>query len=98
VSNTHEEKKSRRPRASTVINVITKSSRPRASTVINVITKSSRPRASTFINVGWLVVQQHINTERSTICASCGAGKPAQSAKDGQRDTMHITLRYKITM
>jgi len=25
-------------------------------------------------------------------------GKPAQSAKDGQRDTMHITIRYRITM
>jgi len=25
-------------------------------------------------------------------------GKPAQSAKDGQQDTMHINLRYTITM
>jgi len=25
-------------------------------------------------------------------------GKLAQSAKDGQRDTMHITLRYTKTM
>jgi len=25
-------------------------------------------------------------------------GKPAQSAKDGQRDTMHIIFRYTITM
>jgi len=24
--------------------------------------------------------------------------KPAQSTKDGHRDTMHITLRYTITM
>jgi len=40
--------------------------------------------------VGWL-----LNTKRS-ICANCGEGKLAQSAKDGQRDTMHITLRYTI--
>jgi len=34
------------------------------------------------MNDGWLVVQRHINTERS-IGANCGGRKPAQSAKDG---------------
>jgi len=38
-----------------------------------------------------------VNTERS-ICANCGGGKLAQTAKDGQRDTMHNTLCYTITM
>jgi len=42
-------------------------------------------------------VWRHVKTERS-ICANCGGGKPAQSAKAGQRDTMHNTLRYTITM
>jgi len=41
--------------------------------------------------------QRHVNTERS-ICANCGGRKPAQSAKDGQRNTMHNTVRYMITM
>jgi len=31
--------------------------------------------------VGWLIVQQHVNT-KSSICANSGGGKPAQSAKD----------------
>jgi len=50
--------------------------------------------------VGWLVgwlFNEHVNTKRS-IYVNCGGGKPAQVAKDGQRDTMHITLRYTITM
>jgi len=46
--------------------------------------------------INWLDDQrQHVNIERS-ICANCEGGKPAQAAqaaKDGQRDTMHITLR-----
>jgi len=36
---------------------------------------------------GWLVVKRHVNTERS-ICANCGGGKPAQSAKDGHGGLM----------
>jgi len=39
--------------------------------------------------------ERYVNTKRS-ICANCRGEKPAQSAKDGQRDTMHITLRYTI--
>jgi len=37
-------------------------------------------------------------TERS-ICANCGRGTPAQSAKDGQQDVvlMHNILRYAAT-
>jgi len=42
--------------------------------------------------VGCLTARQHI------ICATCDGGKPAQSAKDGQQDTMNTTLRYTITM
>jgi len=38
-----------------------------------------------------------VNTERS-ICANCRGGKLAQAAKDSQRDTLHNTLRYTITM
>jgi len=34
----------------------------------------------------------YVDTERS-ICVNCVGGKPTQSAKDGQRDTMHNTLR-----
>jgi len=44
--------------------------------------------------LGCLAARQY----RRSICANCGGGKPAQSAKDGQRDTMHITLSYTITM
>jgi len=32
------------------------------------------------------------------ICANCGGGRLAQAAKNGQRDSMHNTLRYTITM
>jgi len=37
-----------------------------------------------------------LNSFNGSMCELRG-GKPAQSAKDGQRDTMHITLRYTIT-
>jgi len=37
------------------------------------------------------------STQKGQFVPTVG-GKPAQSAKDGQRDTMHITLRYMITM
>jgi len=47
---------------------------------------------------GWLVgCLTAVNTERS-ICAKCGEGNWLKSAKDGQRDAMHITLCYTITM
>jgi len=36
----------------------------------------------------WLVVLRHVNTE-SSICANCEEGKLTQSAKDGERYTMH---------
>jgi len=46
----------------------------------------------------WLIgVQRHVSTERS-ICAKCGGGKLAQSAKDSQQDTMHNTSSYAIAM
>jgi len=38
-------------------------------------------------NIGWL----------ANLCQLRGR-KLAQLAEDGQRDTMHITLRYRITM
>jgi len=44
--------------------------------------------------VGCLTARQH---RKVNVCY-CAGGKPAQSDKDGQRDTMHITLRYTITM
>jgi len=47
--------------------------------------------------VGWLF--NGTSTQKGQpICANCRGGKPALSAKDGQRYTMHITLRYTITM
>jgi len=42
--------------------------------------------------IDWLIVLRHVNTEWS-ICANCAGRKPAQSAKDDQRDTMHNILR-----
>jgi len=46
--------------------------------------------------VGWLFNGK--STQKRQFVSTVGGGKPAQSAKDGQRDTMHITLRYTITM
>jgi len=43
--------------------------------------------------VGWLVVKH-----RKVNQVNCGGGKLAQSAKYGQRETRHISLRYTITM
>jgi len=40
------------------------------------------------------MARQHIKVNLSQL----QAGKQAQAAEDGQRDTMHITLRYTITM
>jgi len=48
--------------------------------------------------VGWLVGCLTARQHKKAICANCGGKEPAQSAKDGQRDTMHITLRYSIAM
>jgi len=45
--------------------------------------------------VGWLF--NGMSTQKGQF-ANCGREKPALSAKDDQRDTMHITLRYMITM
>jgi len=44
-------------------------------------------------SVGWLVVGW--STQKGQCVPSAGGGKPAQSAKDGQRGrpTMHINLR-----
>jgi len=41
-----------------------------------------------------------LQTVRTYIsaCVNCGRWKLAQSAKDGQRDTMHITLHYTIAI
>jgi len=52
--------------------------------------------AFTFICTEVLVGCQH---RKANLCQLRG-GKPAQSAKDGQRDTMHINylIRYTITM
>jgi len=44
--------------------------------------------------VGCLTARQHREVD---LCQLQG-GKLAQAAKDGQCDTMHITLRYTITM
>jgi len=44
--------------------------------------------------IGELTARQH---RKVNLCQLRGM-KPAQSAKDGQRDTMHNTLRYTITM
>jgi len=44
--------------------------------------------------VGCLMERQH----RKINLWQLRGGKPAQSAKDAQQDTMHITLRYTITM
>jgi len=41
-----------------------------------------------------LPARQH---RKVNLCQLRG-GKPAQAAKDGQRDTMHTTLHYTITM
>jgi len=38
-----------------------------------------------------------VNTHR-TIYANLQGGKLAQAAKDGQRETLHNTLHYTITM
>jgi len=48
------------------------------------------------LSVGWLF--NGTSTQKGKFVPTAGGGKPAQSAKDGQRDTMHITLRYTITM
>jgi len=45
-------------------------------------------------HIDWLF---NVNTDRS-ICVNCRGGKLAQAAKDSQRDTIYITLRYTITM
>jgi len=37
------------------------------------------------------------STQKGQFVPTAGS-ETAQSAKDGQRDTMHITLRYTITM
>jgi len=44
--------------------------------------------------VGCLTARQN---RKVNLCQLWG-GKPAQSAKDGKRDTTHITLCYTITM
>jgi len=68
---------------------------PLSSTLVSVDDKTHQGQTTRqplpLVFVGWVVVQRRVNTERS-ICANCGGGKPAQSAKDGQRDAMHITL------
>jgi len=55
--------------------------------------------------VGWLL--NGTLTQKGQFVPTAGEGKllsrpteiqQKQSAKDGQRDTMHITLRYTITM
>jgi len=46
------------------------------------------------ILVGCLTARQH---RKVNLCQLRGE-KPAQSAKDGQQDTMQIALRYTITM
>jgi len=45
----------------------------------------------------WLVVSTALQHRKVNLCQLRG-GKLAQLAKDGQRDTMHITLRYTIIM
>jgi len=46
--------------------------------------------------VDWLF--NGTSAQKGKFVPTAGGEKPAQSAKDGQRDTMHITLRYTITM
>jgi len=46
---------------------------------------------------GWLFNGMSTQAGQS-VPTECGGGKPAQSAKDGQRDTMHITLHYALAM
>jgi len=43
------------------------------------------------ILIGCLTARQHRKVNL------CGGGKLAPAAKDSQRDTMHNTLRYRIT-
>jgi len=38
------------------------------------------------------------SAQKGQFVPNCRGGQPAQGAKDGQRDTMHNTLRYTITM
>jgi len=45
-------------------------------------------------SIGCLTARQH---RKANLCQLRG-GKLAQAAKDGQRDTMHNTLRHTITM
>jgi len=46
--------------------------------------------------VGCLTARQH---RKVNVCQlRGGGGETAYSAKGGQRDTMHIALRYTITM
>jgi len=45
--------------------------------------------------VGCLTARQ--DRKKGQFVPTAGGGKPAQSAKDDQRDTMHITLSYMIT-
>jgi len=48
---------------------------------------------SKFNEIDWLIgCLTDVNTEMS-MCANCEAGILAQAAKDGQRDTLYITLR-----
>jgi len=47
--------------------------------------------------IDWLVLNS-TSALKAQFVATAGAEKPAQSAKDGQRDTKHNTSRYTITM
>jgi len=48
--------------------------------------------------IDWLVFNGTSTQKGQFVPTACMGGKPAQSAKDGLRDTMHITLRYAIAM
>jgi len=53
---------------------------------------------SLIMMIDWLIGVLTARQHRKVNLCQLGGRKPAQSAKDGQRDTMHNTLRYTITM
>jgi len=66
---------------------------------LTTIKQGERVRSAAFLTIDWLndwclMACQH---RKVKLCQMWGR-EPAQSAKDGQQDTMHNTLRYAITM